>query len=224
MADTIQKIQEAFPVGSCVVVVPCYNEGLRLPVAAFVEFLVMHPGYGFFFVDDGSKDDTLAVLLRLKEQSPERVAFMSLKINQGKAEAVRRGLLRALTFDGIAYLAYWDADLATPLTELPRLVSLLSTKAAVMIILGSRVSWIVSNGPLLCFHHLGRGNHRSIGKVPTRIRVARRDQALSHLKDVPVTMMRRPSVRAGSKASFTNQPWHHHPGERRWLVPTWAIT
>ncbi len=61
-----------------------------------------------------------------------------LERNSGKAEAVRHGMLQLL--EGSArYVGYWDADLATPLDEIPRFARHLDEHADVEIVFGSRV-------------------------------------------------------------------------------------
>ena len=40
------------------IVVPCFNEADRLPVATFEAYRRLHPSIGFIFVDDGSTDET----------------------------------------------------------------------------------------------------------------------------------------------------------------------
>ena len=96
------------------IVVPCYNEEKRLDLAAFSNFIRRVPGIRFVFVNDGSKDDTIAVLETLHAAHPDRVEVLSLSHNSGKAEAVRQGLQHA-TENGFEFVGYWDADLATPL-------------------------------------------------------------------------------------------------------------
>jgi dolichyl-phosphate beta-glucosyltransferase len=121
------------------VVIPCYNEEQRLPEAAFLSFLAAPPpGLRFLFVNDGSADNTLAVLHRLQEDSPRLVDVLDQPRNMGKAEAVRCGMLYAIA-TGASITGFWDADLATPLSELPRLLDLMLTKPTVDIVLGSRV-------------------------------------------------------------------------------------
>jgi glycosyltransferase involved in cell wall biosynthesis len=66
------------------------------------------------------------------------MAVLSLDRNSGKAEAVRRGINAALD-DGPAWVGYWDADLATPLTAVADFMALAAVRPQVEIIIGSRV-------------------------------------------------------------------------------------
>ena len=77
------------------VVVPCYNEEGRLEVDTFAEFVKGRPWLRFVFVNDGSADGTGAVIEAAAQRS-ERIRALSLERNQGKAEAVRQGILAAL--------------------------------------------------------------------------------------------------------------------------------
>jgi len=120
-------------------VVPCYNEASRLRTDAFRRFAGEHPETSFLFVDDGSRDGTSARLQELVEASSSRqFRVLSMERNQGKAEAVRRGVLAALA-ERPAFIGYWDADLATPLEELPRFVDVLARHPELDVVLGARV-------------------------------------------------------------------------------------
>jgi glycosyltransferase involved in cell wall biosynthesis len=120
------------------IVVPCYNEAGRLDRQAFVEALGRDHGLGFVFVNDGSRDDTLRVLHELAVTDPTRVHVVDQQPNLGKAAAVRAGMLRALEL-GPRYVGYWDADLATPLEEVPRFVAALDAHPGLQVVFGSRV-------------------------------------------------------------------------------------
>ena len=118
-------------------VVPCYNEAHRLNVDAFRSFRLKNHEMEFCFVNDGSGDATLSVLEALRVEDPSRFSVLNLERNQGKAEAVRRGI--AASFDRADYLGFWDADLATPLTELPSFIDVLDTRTEKQMVYGARV-------------------------------------------------------------------------------------
>lgn len=119
------------------IVVPCYNEAQRLPVAEFREFLC-HSTFHFVFVDDGSTDNTIEVLDKLRAGMDERIAIVRQAVNRGKAEAVRRGVAEALE-QGAGYVGYWDADLATPLSAIPQFMSILYDRPNLDMVFGARV-------------------------------------------------------------------------------------
>ena len=116
------------------VVVPCFDEEHRLDVAAFQSCA----GIDFCFVNDGSRDRTLDVLQSLAATDPSRFRVVNLEQNQGKAEAVRRGMVVALE-SGADYAGFWDADLATPLAELPRFIEVLDKRPEIQMVIGARV-------------------------------------------------------------------------------------
>jgi glycosyltransferase involved in cell wall biosynthesis len=138
------------------IVIPCYDEAERLSMTVFAEQLALDPETDFIFVDDGSRDDTLALLQQMAEREPGRIQALGLPTNRGKAEAVRVGLLAALD-QGSEFVGYLDADLATPLNEISRLRAILEEKPGVEIVLGSRVQLLgrrIQRSPFR--HYVGR--------------------------------------------------------------------
>lgn len=121
------------------IVVPCYDEELRFDQQAFEECLFARQELGFIFVNDGSRDGTLGVLSRVRDQFPMQARVIDQQPNQGKAEAVRIGMLHALD-GGATYAGYFDADLATPLEALDELIETLDTKPNIDIVMGARVA------------------------------------------------------------------------------------
>jgi glycosyltransferase involved in cell wall biosynthesis len=119
------------------VVVPCHNEAARLDLERFAA-LAATGRVRLLFVDDGSTDATVAVLERLAG-STEGIEVMQLARNVGKAEAVRRGLLRGVEAKA-AVLGYFDADLATPTDELLRMLDRLEGRPDLSFVLASRVA------------------------------------------------------------------------------------
>ena len=140
------------PVGARVacIVVPCFNEALRLDRAALLE-LVGEGSVRLLFVDDGSTDHTAAVLREL-EAASEAIRVHTLDRNHGKAEAVRRGLIAACTGPE-ALIGYYDADLATPPEELLRLVAVLASRPEIACVLGARVALLGSVIQRRAFRH-----------------------------------------------------------------------
>lgn len=118
-------------------VIPCYNEAERLPQEAFVEFAIAND-VQFIFVNDGSRDETLAVLQALCRRMPDRMDWLDLPQNQGKAEAVRQGFLKALEH-GAEFIGFWDADLATPLDSVRDYMAVFDEKPGLEMVFGSRV-------------------------------------------------------------------------------------
>lgn len=138
------------------IVVPCYDEAKRLDPARFLEILEREPELGFVMVDDGSKDDTLSVLENLRAASKGRIEVVALERNRGKAEAVRRGVLRAYEL-GAEVTGYWDADLATPLDYIARFAKRLEEDGLVMVF-GSRVRLLGHHVERKAIrHYIGRG-------------------------------------------------------------------
>ncbi len=137
-----------------VIVVPCFDEEKRLDPRAFAD-LAASGRVSLLFVDDGSTDGTTEILHDLRDSAPA-VDVLGLPANQGKGEAVRRGLLRAIE-SGSTVVGYYDADLATPPDELLRIVDHLLARPDVALVMGSRVRLLgrsIVRSPAR--HYLGR--------------------------------------------------------------------
>jgi dolichyl-phosphate beta-glucosyltransferase len=123
----------------CLIVVPCFNEGSRLQVERFIDFLRQVDGINFLFVNDGSRDNTLAVLQTIRSGREDRIQILDKQPNAGKAEAVRAGLLTAIGQGDSMYVGFWDADLSTPLEVIPDFLALLNANDRIQMVFGSRV-------------------------------------------------------------------------------------
>jgi len=114
------------------IVVPAYNEAQRLPetlakLGRWLGSTTLHTEV--VIVDDGSTDGTAEVA---REAGGGNITLLRHQPNRGKGYAVRRGMLAAR---GERRLMT-DADLSTPIEELPRLMRELDHGAEVAI--GSR--------------------------------------------------------------------------------------
>ena len=109
------------------IVVPCYNEQEALPffykeICRVAEEMKASHGaeFEFIFVDDGSKDNTLAIARDL-HQKDARVRYISFSRNFGKEAGILAGL-EAAKGD---YVAMLDADLQDPPALLPQMLDAL---------------------------------------------------------------------------------------------------
>lgn len=144
------------PVHSVTVVVPCFNEERRLNADTFIAFVRRFPYVHVLFVDDGSTDNTRRKLQNICAEHLHALTVLVLPENAGKAEAVRQGLLQALSC-GPAYVAFWDADLATPLEELFPMLDIMEHQHDVSMVVGSRVRLLGrSIERNMIRHYLGR--------------------------------------------------------------------
>ena len=138
------------------IIIPCYNEEHRLDVGAFRNFQSTAHDVRFLFVNDGSNDGTLKLLESLEALDGGKFAILNLQPNQGKAEAVRRGVLAALG-SSPNYVGFWDADLATPLNAIPMFLDLAESRPELEIIMGARVKLLGRNiERRTSRHYLGR--------------------------------------------------------------------
>ncbi len=105
------------------IVIPCYNEANRLKFDEFQKFVENHTNYHLCFVNDGSSDETIVQLREFASQNTTQVTVVDLTVNQGKAEAVRQGILTMTQREGLETIGFIDADLATGFEDYLRLVA-----------------------------------------------------------------------------------------------------
>jgi len=146
-----------------ILVVPCFNEGRRLPVEEFVSKADLFDE--IIFVNDGSSDNTTSILDSLKERIGEHCHIQSLPTNLGKGEAIRHGVLYYLhTIEPrhkpqeqqVQQIGFTDADLSTPLTEMQRIATV-QAQTRCDFLQGSRVALMGRNIQRSALkHYLGR--------------------------------------------------------------------
>jgi len=120
------------------IIVPCYNEAQRMNVSKFVDFILSEEMYHLCFVNDGSTDDTLFVLESIQQHCPERVSVIDVKVNAGKASAVRSGARYLYSQTEISYIGFIDADLSTDFRDFKKLVETLEGEKNLQMVYGSR--------------------------------------------------------------------------------------
>jgi len=137
------------------IVVPCYNESRRLPVARFEQY-IQSSTTEFVFVDDGSTDNTIEILKKIELAYPDRVVVVSYGSNMGKGEAVRRGINVAFARH-VDCVGFWDADLATPLESINDFLAEFAIRRDCLMVFGARVQLLgreIDRSALR--HYLGR--------------------------------------------------------------------
>lgn len=111
------------------IVVPCYNEQESLPlfyqrVEEILQEFNRHQAtyqWEYWFVNDGSTDDSLKQMQYLHATDPENVHYVSFSRNFGKEAALLAGLKQAQG----DYVAVMDVDLQDPPELLPTMIKTL---------------------------------------------------------------------------------------------------
>jgi dolichyl-phosphate beta-glucosyltransferase len=109
------------------IVIPVFNEYERWDDHYFKSLPTDAPkGSRFIFVDDGSDDGSLDLIINFCESS-ESYSYISCEINGGKSEAVRIGMLQGVDagYSGIGFL---DADGAFEASDIARILYLFEEK------------------------------------------------------------------------------------------------
>jgi len=116
---------DAVPTVDLSVIVPAYNEELRLPIMMneTIDYLKKRkqkdPNFTWeiIIVDDGSRDKTTKIGLDYsKKEGIDNIRVLTLQKNRGKGGAVKRGMLCARG----KYLLMADADAATKFEDLDK--------------------------------------------------------------------------------------------------------
>ncbi len=124
------------------VIIPCFNESQILPqtYAAIVNFFQKenwrNTQIAVVFVNDGSEDDSHAVIRGFPQQPDEhlRVAALSYQKNKGKGFAIRHAVRTVRA----QHYAFIDADLVFPLETLEQMYTAL--QADTNLVIGQRKS------------------------------------------------------------------------------------
>lgn len=119
------------------IVIPCFNEQSRLPREMLLDWGASHPHWAWQFVNDGSSDATGEILDSISQQL-SHARCLHLPQNQGKAEAVRQGMLTLQSWCASPWVGFLDADLATPLQEFERIYRQYAESSR-SVVLGSRI-------------------------------------------------------------------------------------
>ena len=120
------------------IIIPFYNEEKRIDFDCFHQIFNNYLQYDFILVDDGSTDNTSIILDEFKNKFPN-LTILKLDKNIGKAEAIRSAVLSISTAD---FIVYYDADLATPFSELEKLIQFSIQNPNYLLVMGARIKLI----------------------------------------------------------------------------------
>ena len=135
------------------IIIPFYNEVARINLEKFKQIFNAFPHYNFVLVDDGSSDQTIEILEEFKAEF-FTIQVLKLAKNVGKAEAIRSAVLSISNCD---FISYYDADLATPFSELDKLIQFSIQNPTYKMVMGARIK-LIGNGVKrsLKRHYFGR--------------------------------------------------------------------
>jgi dolichyl-phosphate beta-glucosyltransferase len=128
MSDTttvITNIAGTIPQPWLSLIIPTWNEHTRLaPSLRAITSFFAQAGYSYeiIVVDDGSSDDTAAIVAGLADGLPH-LRLISYQPNRGKGHAVRTGVQAARGH----YIMFIDADLSIPITITAEFLAALTT-------------------------------------------------------------------------------------------------
>src|SRR5438093_3718544 len=103
------------------VAIPCFNEGARIgdTVRSTLDYLSSEsPDAELIVVNDGSTDATSTIVRDALAGAKIQTRLLENFPHRGKGAAVQSGLLAATKPVGL----FFDADLSTPLSEIPKLI------------------------------------------------------------------------------------------------------
>jgi dolichyl-phosphate beta-glucosyltransferase len=136
------------------VVIPCFNEAGRVgaTIRATLDYLGKNsPQSELIVVNDGSTDTTSSIARESLANAAVEVRLLENFPNRGKGAAVRTGLRAAQRPIGL----FFDADLATPLEEIPKVIEPIErgdvdlafgSRALDRSLIGQHQSWIREQG------------------------------------------------------------------------------
>lgn len=143
-------------------IVPCFNEADRIDLKSYTGGTECLKTKGiqvtYLFADDGSRDRTLSMLQEYSRKTGN-ITFLAPQ-NMGKANVIQSAY-QSLPMNQLSefdWVGYWDADLATPLTEIDYMLRFQKLyEKSFDAIWGSRLSRLGSDIRRKAYrHYLGR--------------------------------------------------------------------
>ncbi len=118
-------------------IIPFYNEFDRICIKEYRSAFELDDSIDFLLVDDGSLDATVSILQQFEKDYPQ-VQLLLHTQNSGKGEAIRTAVLN-FPLEKYRYIGYLDADLATPVEELIKMIVFIENNPHYNFVMGSRI-------------------------------------------------------------------------------------
>jgi dolichyl-phosphate beta-glucosyltransferase len=115
-------------------IVPLYNESRRINIKEYEAFLSKNEHVKIIFVNDASVDNTLEILRTIQPLYHRQVEILSNLSNLGKGEAIRKGIIHVLETSLATQVAFMDADLSIPISDLIKFSNTLEASDASAVI------------------------------------------------------------------------------------------
>lgn len=104
------------------IIIPCYNEELRLKTDALHGLLAL-TNIDIYLANDGSTDSTLLKLEAFSGKHNDRCKVLNFEKNEGKAATIFKSVNHVLLQGKYDYIGYFDADFSTPVSEMLRMIN-----------------------------------------------------------------------------------------------------
>jgi dolichyl-phosphate beta-glucosyltransferase len=119
------------------IIIPCYNEEKRIS-KDFIAKLLNNCAIDLYLCNDGSTDNTLAVIDEIADSNADKCFVIHKERNSGKANTIYNAVNEVLKKEKYTHIGYFDADFSTPVNEVIRLVDIQRNNPKTFI-LGSRI-------------------------------------------------------------------------------------
>lgn len=140
------------PMQKIAIIIPCYNEEKRLNHIE-IEYLFSKTESDVFFANDGSTDNTVAVIQSIIKEHPNRCFLLDFKQNSGKANTIFKSVNQVNLEKKYDFIGYFDADFSTPASEIIRLINELSNHSCEFLF-GSRILLLNSGIKRKYYRHI----------------------------------------------------------------------
>ena len=127
------------------VIIPFFNEENRFSESIFIDFYDNNVDIDFCFINDGSTDRTRLLLSDLTKGKEHRILFINNSKNVGKAASISVAMNKVVLWKNHDYIGYFDADFATPLSEIQLFKKSMRRHPNSYMYLGARIKRLGSN-------------------------------------------------------------------------------